>query len=354
MSARAKSNRRRALEIGAAALLLVGIFVVSEGLLRRRVGPGAAPDAAPWSGPTAVVTPRSIAEPIAAAGTVQPIRVARMASRVQGQVERVAVRPGDRVRAGDIVVALSAPELAARRAGAAAASASARAVLEQAARDRERMETLRREDVVPDRQVELARQAQSVAAAEVARSAEAERDAAELASQATLAAPFDGIVLDRLVDPGDLATPGRVLVTLGDESAFRLEAAVAELPGAGLATGATLRCEVASIGLATPCPVSEIVPAADPATRTLLVKADLPLTPGLTAGTSGSLVLAGAERRALTVPAAAIRRVGGVLLASVVTDHGLATRHVRVGAELAGGEIEILSGLAEGERVALP
>jgi membrane fusion protein, multidrug efflux system len=352
-----RTRARRAAEIAGAFVLLAGIFVLSEGLLRDRVGPSTPlppATAASRTGTTVTAELRSVADERRVAGSVRPIRVARLASRVQGQVVSVSVRAGDRVADGDVLALLSAPELQSRSAAASASASSARAAAAQATRDRARMDTLRAEGVVPAQQAERAREAEDVARARLAAAVEAARAEADVASLTRIVAPFAGLVLERLADPGDLASPGTTLLVVGDTSAFRLEAGVDETSANALRVGDVITCEVRALGAPGPCTVAEIVPSADPLTRTVLVKAALPGGDSLRAGLSGDLVLAGPSRQAVVIPSGALRRVGGLALVSVAGADGASrTRHVRAGAE-AGGVVEILAGLTAGEPVVLP
>jgi hypothetical protein len=98
----------------------------------------------------------------------------------------------------------------------------------------------------------------------------------------------------------------------------------------------------------------EVVPASDPASRTALVKAELPRLDGVRSGLFGRLRLPTGTRQAPVVPAAAIRQTGGLATVRVVrADGGGETRYVRTGAAVPDGRVEILSGLEPGERVAL-
>jgi hypothetical protein len=99
--------------------------------------------------------------------------------------------------------------------------------------------------------------------------------------------------------------------------------------------------------------VGEVVPAADPVSRTFLVKVDLPEIDELRSGLFGRLRLEVGARAALVVPQEALRRVGGLDLVRVVEDDRQSTRYVKVGREIEPGVVEILSGLKEGEHVAL-
>jgi RND family efflux transporter MFP subunit len=352
----ARSRLRRIAQVAAAIGLLAALFLWTEGLLRDRVGPGDAGEAAAerYDGPTAAVEKREIPVTIDAVGTVRALREAAVSSRVLGVVERVDVDEGDRVGAGQTLAVLSAPELTARLRAAEEAAAAAEAALAQAQSDSRRMDDLLARQAATRVEWEQARTGLAVAEANAERAREAARAEASVASYAMVEAPFDGVVTLRSVDPGDLASPGTELLRVADDRRFRLEATLDEREGQRVRAGEPVHALVDSLGIDLEATVSEVVPAADPASRTVLVKIDLPRSEGLRTGMFGRLRLASGTRAALVVPAEAVREVGGLDLVRVVDAGGrLAVRHVRRGEPAGAGEVEILSGLAEKERVAL-
>lgn len=183
--------------------------------------------------------------------------------------------------------------------------------------------------------------------------AEITRTRAVLA-HARVLAPRPGLVVDTLVEVGDLATPGRPLVRLDDPAGYRLEAAIPAGGAAALGIGQSVEVllrEVAAAPLAGR--VAEIVPEADPATRTVTVKIDLPAAPGLRGGLHGQARLVTGQVERLHVPATAVVERGQIVAVFVVDrDRVARLRLVTVGAR-AGDRVEVLSGLAAGEEVAV-
>jgi HlyD family secretion protein len=168
---------------------------------------------------------------------------------------------------------------------------------------------------------------------------------------ATITAPFSGIVIRRLVDPGAMASPGVPVLTLEDPSGFRLEATVPESAMEGVRRGDTVTVTVDALGRALVGRIAQIVPSADPASRTFIVKVRLPRGAPLSAGLFGRVKLAAGRRRGLFVPAAALWHRES-LVGVVVIEAGIAHRRlVTVGSEEAG-KVEILSGLRDGEILA--
>jgi RND family efflux transporter MFP subunit len=96
--------------------------------------------------------------------------------------------------------------------------------------------------------------------------------------------------------------------------------------------------------------VGEIAPAADPGSRTFLVKLDLPSQPGLRAGQFGRVAMPVGETSALRVPASAVVQRGQMELIFVVNDNQARLRLVKTGKRL-GDEVELVSGVEAGEKI---
>lgn len=352
-----KSRLRLALQVLAAVVVLAMVFVWSEGLWRDKVGPeeGDAHDAGtPYEGPVATVVRREVPVLLEAVGTVRPIREAGVSSRVMGVVRSISVDEGDRVGRDQVLAMLSAPELQARSAAAREAVAAAEAALAQARSDHARIQKLYERQAATEVEWEQAQTALEVARANLERSRSAARGEAAVASYTTLTAPFAGVVVERLKDPGDLAPPGVPVVRVADDSRFRLEAAVEEGQATRIEKGTTVEVRIDPLERSGEARIVEVVPATDPSSRTVLVKAELGDWSGLRSGQFGRLRIPMGSRRAVVVPADAVVSVGGVDLVRVVEPDGRTSlRYVRLGRELGSAGVEVLSGLAEGERLAL-
>ncbi len=279
-----------------------------------------------------------------------------LSSRLAAPVAEVLAVPGQTVRAGTVLVRLEERETAAALEGARAALESARASLELAKKNRARFERLAERGAAAAIELDRARQDEAAAVAAVA-SAEAARRRAETdRAQAVLTAPFDAVVVEKMVSPGDLAAPGRPLVRLASLTGRRIEAAPGEQEVANLKPGDTLEVEIA--GRAVTGRVAEIAGAVDPSTRRRTVRVDLPSFAGASGGSAepaiGSfarLILPGPAAPRLLVPERAVVARGGLEIAWAVGQDGrVALRYVRTGSR-AGGTVEVRSGLAAGERV---
>jgi RND family efflux transporter MFP subunit len=171
-------------------------------------------------------------------------------------------------------------------------------------------------------------------------------------------------VTEKLVEPGNLATPGMPLVRLEDTRGFRLDVRVDESRAARISMGAAVEVLLDGAGgqaVTVTGTVSEISRALDAAARTFLVKLTLPATPGLRSGAFGRARFPDGARTALTVPASAVITQGQVN-SVFVADRGVARlrlvrmRGTEVLAGLAAGELVVVlppPGLADGRRIAV-
>jgi RND family efflux transporter MFP subunit len=269
-------------------------------------------------------------------GTVRAAHEATLAPLVGGTVAEVRVGLGSAVRAGAVLVRLSARESDERL-------EQARAVSALAARERERAVALNGQGTIAASQYEAAESQWSVARAR-------EAEARTIAERALLRAPFAGVITAKLVNVGETVLPGRALLTLEGRAATRFEAQAPEAASAELAVGRVLPVRIDGQVQEIDGRIVEIQPASDDATRARLIKLDLPETPGLRSGQFGRLLLPTGVAATVTVPPSAVVRLGQ-LEAVFVVDAGTARlRLVRCGRE-ADGRVQISSGLSGGEKV---
>lgn len=291
--------------------------------------------------PATVTTAAAVSRPHASVelipGTVRAARAATIMARVQGAVKRIEAEPGRPVAAGDLLLELDALEIAARRDQAKATAARAAADFERARMLFEKQATTKAE--------------YDAAQARAAEGAAAAAEAEVLVGYTRIQAPFAGVVVRKHVEVGDLVSPGRAVVDIEDPATLRLEVEVPESLASRVVLGATLRVQVGSAGLDLDAPVVEISPAADPVSRSVLVKAALPAdAKGLRSGQFGRAAIATAAGDAITVPSAAVVHRGQLDAVFVVRDGRAAMRLVRLGGR-DGDAILIRAGLAAGETV---
>ncbi len=328
---------------------------------------------------TVRVEKQNIARTHAAVGTIRPLTETRIESQVTGQVLKVNVVPSSRVTPGQILITLDSRQLSVRLDQAKEGLAYAKNSLNQARKARDeaqagrdqahaahlRTKTLFDKDVVPSQKLEIDRAGYLQAKARLERAREGVagadtsiRQAVEVVKEAQIAmdyagirSPAAGVVVERLIDPGDQALPGKTLLVIQTSGALRLEARVREGLISKIIQGKAYGVEIQNLGQTLEATIEEIVPYADPQTRTFLVKAALPDTPGVYPGMFGRLLIPSKEEETLLIPQAALIRVGQLEMVKVQgPDMGFESVYVKTGRKF-GGKIEVLSGLNAADTV---
>ncbi len=303
---------------------------------------------------------------VEATGTVRATQSAQLASQVMGTITRVNVHEGDAVRRGQVLVTIDEAQSKAGYQSANAGLQASQHTIAAADADYALAEsTMRRYQTLFDKKSVSPQEYDEVKTRLAA--AKARRDAAHAGSvqaeasvsEASTAmgftkirAPFDGLIVAKLADTGAMAAPGVPLLTLEDPSHFRLEAMVDESEIGLVRSGATVPVVIDSLSNPTIAgKVVQIVPAADPASRTFTVKIDLPANPQMRSGLFGRARFPRGERESILVPQTALLHRGQLDAVYVVGKDEIASlRYVTLG-KPSGSDIEVLSGLENGERV---
>jgi len=303
---------------------------------------------------------------VRATGTLHARQTAVISAQVVGRIQQVLVHEGDTVRAGQTLAALDDATLKASVDQAQAAvkvaenqQAAAQTSAELAASTLARYRQLQaQKSVSPQELDEVSRRAEaSSAQVDALRAAAVEAKAQESGARAMLAytrvtAPFAGIVTARMADPGTLASPGVPLLQIDSAGPLQLQATVSESAIGSVRTGMKLSVSVAaapSLDLAGT--VAEIVPSADPASHSFLVKIDIPFSPQLRAGMYATAAIPTGTRQAIVVPRSAVVVRGSLSCAYVLDSNGVAQlRYVTLGAQQ-GNLVEVLSGISAGEKL---
>ncbi|MFN8960766.1 MAG: efflux RND transporter periplasmic adaptor subunit [Betaproteobacteria bacterium] len=313
------------------------------------------------AGATATAERRSVASHYVADAVIEAVRQATVSAQLPGQITQYYVDAGDRVRRGQLLARIDAREADAQLAAGAAQVTQAEAQLAQARLNHERTARLVQQDFVSQAALDRAEADLKTAAAalEVARAGRTVAGRAR--DHAEVRAPIDGVVTRRLLEPGELAQPGRPVLELHDPVALRavgsvpqhVLAAVQRAAQAGALAGT--RVELPALGLQLAAQRVTVLPATDARQLATAVRAELPapLPAGLVPGTTAKLRLPIGQTDRLVVPPAAILRRSELTAVIVVAADGRRVlRQVRTG-EHGADWIEILTGLDPGETVAL-
>ena len=336
-------------------LLVVLVLWMSGTFSPGRIAPGRTMPPPPIDPPsrTAVAESRRVPTLYRAVGTVRSRLEAHVAPQVTGRIVTVDVDAGHRVEKGALLATLESDSLRARVEAARSAEVAARASSERARLEHDRVRRLFESDAATQAQLEAADAADKEAAAalEAARQGVAE---AEVSLGFTrVVAPIAGVVAERAVDPGDLAWPGRTLIEIHDPRVLRLEAHVREGLIASLEPGAEVNVRISAANAQLTGRLEEIVPSADPVSRSFLVKVRLPVQTGVYPGMFGELELPIGDRDAITIPRAAVRTVGQLDTVLTLQGDRWTRRYVTLGPER-GDDVEVLSGLSGNDTIGLP
>jgi len=336
-------------------------------------------------------------------GTVQTRTRAEVAGRIMAQAREVAVHAGQQVMGPEggqdgkatVLARLDSRDIEAKLsqaqtqvtaaekalAGAAAQLAAAEAQrqvaeaqAEQALTDFKRMESLQASGAGTSQQLDHARAQKDVAEAQVRAAVQqvvavrsdaarleaqkeqavaAVREAQVMLSYTTIEAPFSGRLVRKTIDAGDMVMPGQPLFVIEKSAEPEFHAVVAESLVAGIRLDQKLDVRIDALQQTLPGTVREIVPQADPRTRTLLVKVALPPQEGLVSGQFGTLAVPTGTYHALVIPARAVHQVGQLQLVDVIDGKGVPHRRFVTVGRSHDDMVEVLSGLKPVERVAV-
>ena len=293
---------------------------------------------------TFVVGAREVAIGLPAEATVEAVRQATLAAQVSGRIIDMRVDAGQAVKKGELLLRIDSREAREAAASAAAQLVNARANLE-------RNENLRQRNFVSQAALDRARSDYAAAQAAAGQSQ-------VVVGHAAVTAPLNGIVARRLIEAGEMASPGTQLLTVYDPSSLRVTAQVPQRLLPQLKSARSALVEFPDSGRTVEVPGFTVLPTADASTHVAEVRVNLPATlpadfGDVIPGMAARVRFIGASERRLSVPESALVRRGEVAAVYVQAEQGaLALRQLRIGEKLADGSVEVLAGLRDGERVA--
>ena len=290
----------------------------------------------------AAVEQAPAAESLRAVGVLAPADEVRLAFKIGGVIQSIAVEQGAPVQEGQLLATLAQDEVAAK-------VAEARAIAEQAARDLERGKALLADEVATREQVETLATANQVAQAQL-------RSALFNARHARIEAPADGIVLRKLAEPDEQVAAGQPVLVVGKTSGgWIVRASLADRDVVRVSTG-----DAAEVTLDAypdrrfPAEVVEIAAAADPLTGTYEMKVSVdPAGARFVQGLVAKVTVVGPEAGSVAVvPVTSLLEADGGLATVFVVARGNVARKVSVRTgRLLGERIEVVAGLDLGDRV---
>ena len=288
-----------------------------------------------------------------AAGTLRAKVETVISPLITARISSIAVWAGDEVEAGQVLVTLDSRELKARLDQVHQAVVAAGARLKQTEKDLARVKRIIRADpgAVSKAERDRVETTLSTAQAELMGLKRQEDEAGTALSHSKLTAPIAGRIVERLGDPGDTAIQGEPLLRMYDPATLRLEANVRESVASKLVKDQHLTVEIDALKKKYSVVVDEIVPSADPGSRSFLVKVRLTDGTGLYPGMFGRLMISVGKVEKIYIPTKSVTHVGQLDFVIVDTKQGAVRRYVRLGEFGPDDHIEVISGLTAGETV---
>lgn len=386
-------------------LLLGGALLLAGGTwsILQFTRPHPAPEtalAATVTVETLSIRPQSLANTLNLSGTIRPADQATLSTRVTGRITQLSLEEGDRFQKGDVLARIDVVDMSAQtsqaESGVAQAQAEvarsqatlnqlksqkleAQASLRLAQINQVRMAQLREEGAVSQSQLDEAnttldeaqarvaqteagiQQAQAAivqAQAAVNRAVSSVTSAAASESYGMVIAPFDGVVVQKLAYEGEMAAPGTALLKVENPDSLQLEISVPEENLRYVQVGQPVQVHVDAVNQRLNATIGQIVPAADPNSRSFLVKIPLNNSGRLISGMFGRIALpSGGKQETILIPTNALIQRGqlqGVYVVnSAATNEAPSTavlRWVKTGQQH-DGQVEIVSGLMTGDRI---
>lgn len=304
-------------------------------------------------------------EMLEVAGSVRARTSAVVSTRIPGSISVLRVREGDRVRKGQLLAELDAPENQATAAVATAGIDEARHGLEEAVSRRkladstfERYQNLFKEEAISRQEYDVRQSEKNMAAQGVARAEarlkqaqEGSKAAATMSDYTRIISPISGIITSKPADLGATVFPGQPLMSIEDEGSYQLELALPESVATRVKPGSPLQVTLDALGSTFAAKIAEIVPTADPGSRTFAARIDLNQK-GLKSGMFGrGAIDLGTTVTGITVPIKAVINRGAMAVVWTVDKENIARmRIVKIGRQT-GERVEILAGLTDDERV---
>lgn len=288
--------------------------------------------------PSVIVAPHRVDLTFPAESLVEAVQQTTVGAQIAGRVIEVRADAGQQVRKGEVLMRIDARE-------AEEAARAANAQYANAKLNYERTKSLVAQKFMSAAALDKAKADYDAAAASRAAAGASE-------SHATIVAPLTGIVARRLAELGDMATPGKPLFTIYEPGGLRVTASIPQYRLNDLRKVTTARVEFPELGKWVDATSVKLLPTADTATHVSQVRVNLPPVPEATPGMFARVHFVVGQAEKLTVPATAVVRRGEVAAVYVQgADKRMSLRQLRLGDAVGAGEIEVLAGLAPGDKV---
>jgi len=285
-------------------------------------------------------------------GSVIAKQNTQISSRVMAQIEKFNVRAGNRVSKGDVLITLQQDDFKAQVTQSKAQISAIQASLTQAKNQLARVKELSDKKLVSVSELDDAQAKFDTLTANLAVAKQQQEQAKIALNFTSITAPIAGVVVERLAEPGDTVTPGTALMALYNPLQLQVEFNIRERQAVKLKTGDELSVFFPSLNIQSQAIVSEIIPVADKAARSLLVRLDFDSQLGLIPGLYAQLVLLLNKHQGILVPEEAVHNFGELNMVYVIENQNIQRRFIRLG-DIIDGRQHIIAGLNPGDKLAI-
>jgi RND family efflux transporter MFP subunit len=304
---------------------------------------------------TAAVQYREVVQSYSAEGVVEAVKQSTVAAQIAGRVVAVNFDVGDKVRKGQVIVRIDPAEVNQAYAASQAQIAQAEATLRNAKAQFDRTQRLVQQKFMSAAALDKAQADYQAAKAQLAVAEAGGGQAAATRGYATVLAPYSGVVSARHVELGEMAVPGKPLMTGFDPGELRVSASLPQQQLDAVRKLASASVEFPALNKRVQASKVSILPVADAQTHTTQVRLELPPgIEGLYPGMFARAHFAVGRVKKLLIAAVAVVKRSEVAGAYVVGDNGeIHFRQLRLGEAAGGEEVEVLAGVVPGEKIAL-
>ncbi|GAB4256967.1 MAG: efflux RND transporter periplasmic adaptor subunit [Methylomicrobium sp.] len=289
-----------------------------------------------------------------ATGTLEAKQAGDISAQVQARIQAIHVKSGDTVKPGDLLITLDDEAIAAKTRQARENINALSARLTGALAHYRRTQQLFAQESATRADLDAAKSDYESLKAQKAVAQSQLKEASHIQGFSHIRATYSARVIDRHAEPGEVAYPGKRLLTLYDPSALRIEAHIRESIAVDLQIGQTLEARIDALNLTIPAVIEEIVPSADPSSRNFLIKMRIETRSGLYPGMFIRIRIPRGEERILSIPQKYIHQVGQLDIIWIDENEHIERRFVRLGRALPDGKVKIVSGLSGGEKLINP
>ena len=298
---------------------------------------------------------REVEQTYSAEGVVEAVRQSTVSAQISGRVKEINFEVGDKVNKGQVILRIDEREATQALAGSQAQAQEAQAALQNAKINYERSQQLFEQKYISQAGLDKALADYKIAQAQASASEAGAQQSALTQAYTTVIAPYSGVVSARLVEMGEMVTLGKPLLTGFDPAQMRVMVNVPQYKLSAIGKAPKVSVEMPSLNRwATPATVT-VQPSADARTHSTQVRINLAANEaGVYPGMFVRAHFVTGKTSKMLIPRVAVLRRSEVLAVYVMDAKGHASlRQIRLGEPVNANEVEVLSGLNEGESVAL-